>query len=118
METWFGCGAPANLSSMNSRSGPGQTHNEQVSVLTIDTARAQGGTEALGLAGDDLHTRRKGNQRKVTIARRLRQETRMSLKRIAQRLDGYGQLDLRLQPATGCATGRTANPATTTIVCQ
>ena len=41
----------------------------------------------LGWAEADLHSLRKGDQRKVAIARRLRQETTLSLKWIAQRLD-------------------------------
>jgi len=39
----------------------------------------------------------KGDKSKVALARRLRQETTMSLKWIAQRLH-TGQLDLRFQP--------------------
>jgi hypothetical protein len=41
----------------------------------------------LGWAEAELHCRREGDPRKVAIARRLRQETTMSLKWIAQRLD-------------------------------
>ena len=40
----------------------------------------------LGWKEDDLHERRKGDQGKVRAARRLRQETTMSLRWIAQRL--------------------------------
>ncbi len=43
--------------------------------------------ERRGWGEADLHTRRKGDPRKVSIARRLRQEIPMSLKRIATRLD-------------------------------
>ena len=42
--------------------------------------------QRLGWTEQDLRGRRKGDQRKVNIARRLRQESTMSLKWIAQRL--------------------------------
>ena len=42
--------------------------------------------ERLGWDEDDLRARRKGHRAKVMLARRLRQETTMSLKWIAQRL--------------------------------
>jgi hypothetical protein len=42
--------------------------------------------ERLGWDEDDLGARRKGHRAKVLLARRLRQETTMSLKWIAQRL--------------------------------
>jgi hypothetical protein len=40
----------------------------------------------LGWEEEALHTRRKGDKSKVLLARRLRQETTMSLKWIAERL--------------------------------
>ena len=43
-------------------------------------------TKRLGWEESDLQTRRKGDQQKIILARRLRQETTMSLKWIAQRL--------------------------------
>ena len=46
----------------------------------------------------ELWARRKGHRAKVLLARRLRQETTMSLMWIAERLH-LGKLDLRLQPA-------------------
>src|SRR6266404_6020180 len=42
--------------------------------------------ERLGWHGNELQTRRKGDKEKVMLARRLRQETTMSLKWIAKRL--------------------------------
>jgi len=42
--------------------------------------------ERLGWAEEELRARRKGHRAKVRLARRLRQETTMSLKWIAQRL--------------------------------
>jgi hypothetical protein len=54
------------------------------------TAPARGGLEEelgrLGWEEDDLGARRKGHRAKAMLARRLRQETTMSLKWIAQRL--------------------------------
>jgi hypothetical protein len=42
--------------------------------------------ERLGWREDELRARRKGHRAKVLLARRLRQETTMSLKWIAERL--------------------------------
>ena len=44
-------------------------------------------TERLGWHENELRTRRKGDKDKIAVARRLRQETTMSLKWIAQRLE-------------------------------
>ena len=46
----------------------------------------QGEIQRLGWDEDELRARRKGGRAKVMLARRLRQETSMSLKWIAQRL--------------------------------
>ncbi len=57
-----------------------ETSQQKAERMVVDELKRLGGTE------EDLQRRRKGDKGKVRTARRLRQETTMSLKWIAQRL--------------------------------